>query len=106
MSKPAAGLTTAPRTSNPFMIADAETDEPIGLVNLELRDEKVATIAYTVFPTHRCRGIAPRAVRLLTDWAFQHLTLLRILLEADQENAASVRVAEKCRFERLESRAV
>lgn len=32
------------------MIADAETDEPIGLVNLELRDDDVATFAYSVFP--------------------------------------------------------
>ena len=86
------------------MIADAETDEPIGLINLQLRDDEVATVAYSVFPSHRGRGVAPRAVRLLTGWAFQHLRLLRILLEADRENTASVRVAEKCQFEQLDTR--
>ena len=88
----------------PLMIADAATDEPVGLVNLQFRDDDVATIAYSVFPGNRGRGIAPRAVRLLTGWAFADLKMRQLLLEADEENAASVRVAEKCRFERLSTR--
>jgi len=86
------------------MIADAGTDEPVGLVNLEFRDDEVASVAYSVFPAYRGRGIAPRAVRLLTDWAFQGLALHQVLLEADQENLASVRVAEKCQFQPLGTR--
>jgi RimJ/RimL family protein N-acetyltransferase len=88
----------------PLVIADAETDEPVGIINLQFRDDDVATIAYSVFPASRGRGIAPRAVRLLTGWALGDLGLTRLLLEADEANAASLRVAEKCQFQRISSR--
>jgi len=88
----------------PLMIADAATDEPIGMINLQFRDDDVATIAYSVFPASRGRGIAPKAVQLLVKWAFDDLGLTRLLLEADEANVASLRVAEKCQFERIESR--
>lgn len=91
-------------TSTPLVIADAATDEPLGLINLQFRDDETTTVAYSVFPTSRGRGIAPRAVRLVTDWAFQDLGLDRLFLEADAENTASLRVAEKCRFERIGTR--
>jgi RimJ/RimL family protein N-acetyltransferase len=85
--------------SAPLMIADHRTSEPIGLINLQFRDDHVATIAYSVFPAHRGKGVAPRAVRLMAEWAFCRLGLTELLLEIDQENVASVRVAEKCGFE-------
>ncbi|MGW6056686.1 GNAT family N-acetyltransferase [Streptomyces sp. NPDC055189] len=88
----------------PLVIVDAATDEPIGIINLQFRADDVATIAYSVFPAHRGRGIAPRAVQLVVRWAFSNLGLTRVLLEAAAENAASVRVAEKCQFQRIESR--
>jgi RimJ/RimL family protein N-acetyltransferase len=89
----------------PLVIADAESDEPIGLVNVQFHDDEVATVAYSVFPERRGRGIAPRATRLVAEWALSDLGLRQLLLEADQANAASVRVAEKCGFERLDVRA-
>ncbi|MEU6819013.1 GNAT family N-acetyltransferase [Streptomyces atriruber] len=85
----------------PLVVADATTDEPVGIINLQFRDDAVATVAYSVFPAHRGRGIAPRAVRLLAGWALGELGLTRLLLEAAEENTASVRVAEKCGFERI-----
>jgi len=88
----------------PLVIADAVTDQPVGIINLQFRDEDDATIAYSVFPAGRGRGFAPRAVRLLTGWAFRDLRLTRLLIEADEANTASVRVAEKCGFERVGSR--
>lgn len=88
----------------PSVIADAATDEPVGMVNLQFRSDDVASVAYSVFPAHRGRGIAPRAVRLVTTWAFRDLALTRLLLEADEANAASLRVAEKCGFRRLGTR--
>lgn len=83
----------------PLLIADATTDEPAGIINLQFRDDDVATVAYSVFPAHRGRGIAPRAVRLLAGWALSDLGATRLLLEAAAENTSSVRVAEKCGFE-------
>ncbi|MFF2045283.1 GNAT family N-acetyltransferase [Kitasatospora sp. NPDC058170] len=88
----------------PLVIADAVTDEPVGIVNLQFRDDDVATVAYSVFPAGRGHGIAPRAVRLLAEWALRDLGLTRLLLEANEANTASLRVAEKCRFERIGSR--
>jgi RimJ/RimL family protein N-acetyltransferase len=88
----------------PLVIADAVTDEPVGIINLQFRNDDVATIAYSVFPDSRGRGIAPRAVQLLAEWAFGDVGLTQLLLEADEENTASLRVAEKCGFERIDSR--
>ena len=88
----------------PMVIAAADSDEPVGIVNLQFRDDEEATIAYSVFPTHRGQGIAPRAVELVSGWALGELHLNQLILEADEGNAASIRVAEKCGFERTGTR--
>lgn len=82
----------------PLVIADSATDQPVGLINVQFRDDQVATIAYSVFPAHRGQGVAPRAVRLAADWALSDLGLRELLLEIDPENVSSLRVAEKCGF--------
>ncbi|MFB9236393.1 GNAT family N-acetyltransferase [Plantactinospora siamensis] len=89
----------------PLVIADARTDEPVGIINLQFTDDRTSTVAYSVFPQHRGRGIAPRAVRLVAGWAVAELGLRRLILEADVQNQASVRVAEKCGFRRVGTRA-
>ncbi|QNE21292.1 GNAT family N-acetyltransferase [Kribbella qitaiheensis] len=88
----------------PMVIAAAATDEPVGIVNLQFRDDEVATIAYSVFPASRGQGVAPRAVQLVSGWALGELGLSQLILEADEGNAASIRVAEKCGFERTGDR--
>jgi RimJ/RimL family protein N-acetyltransferase len=88
--------------SAPLVIADRVTDEPIGLLDVQFRDDQVATIAYSVFPGHRGKGVAPRAALLAVDWAFGELGLSEVLLEIDPGNLASVRVARKCGFEPAE----
>jgi RimJ/RimL family protein N-acetyltransferase len=85
--------------SAPLVIADRTTDQPVGLINVQFRDDQVATIAYSVFPGHRGKGVVPRAVRLAAGWAFSPLGLSELLLEIDPGNLASVRVAQKCGFE-------
>ncbi len=91
-------------TAAPLMIAAAESDEPVGIVNLQFRDDEVAAIAYSVFPAHRGQGIAPRAVELVSGWGLDELGLTQLILEADEGNAASLRVAEKCGFARIGTR--
>ena len=81
----------------PMVVADAHTDEAVGLVNLQFRD-RGTTIAYSVFPDNRGKGIWPRAVELVVAWAFDDLGLAELLLEAHQDNAASIRVAQKAGF--------
>ena len=82
---------------------DAATDEPAGLTNLQFRDDRMATVAYSVFTAYRGRGVAPRALRLLTDWAFGVLALAELRLGIAPGNAASLRVTAKCGFEPVAS---
>jgi RimJ/RimL family protein N-acetyltransferase len=84
----------------PLVIADAITDAPVGMVNLQFRGDDVAAVAYSVFPASRGRGIAPRAVRLVAAWAFHEIGLAELVLETDRRNLASIRVAEKAGFQR------
>ena len=55
-------------------------------------------IGYVVAPAGRGRGIARRAVRLLTDWGLGELGLQRIELRIDPRNAASAAVAARCGY--------
>lgn len=52
-------------------IADARTDEAVGLIVLLLRPQAgVAGVGYWLVPGARGRGRATRAVRLVAQWAF------------------------------------
>ena len=85
----------------PFVIADARDDRPLGLVNLQLReDAEVANLAVSVFPEARGRGIAARALRLCALWGFRDLGLARVAAEAAVDNHASIRAIEKAGFQR------
>lgn len=85
----------------PFVIADARDDRPLGLVNLQLReDAKVANLAVSVFPEARGRGIAARALRLCALWGLRDLGLARVAAEAAVDNHASIRAIEKAGFQR------
>jgi RimJ/RimL family protein N-acetyltransferase len=53
-----------------------------------------------VAPAARGRGVAPRALELLTRWGFDELDLLRLELRIDVQNPASERVAERTRYVR------
>lgn len=85
----------------PLAIVDAGSDEPLGVINLQFRTDALATIAYAVFPAARGRGVAVRAVALISVWAGE-LGVGELRLEIDPANAASLRVAEKCEFTRLD----
>ncbi len=50
-------------------------------------------IGYAVAPAARGRGVARRAVGLLTRWGFDELGLVRLVLDIDVANSASERVA-------------
>ena len=57
-------------------------------------------MGYWVAPEQRRRGAASRSVRLLTDWAFDTLGIVRVQLMADRRNDASQAVARRCGFQR------
>ncbi|MFJ2029495.1 GNAT family N-acetyltransferase [Streptosporangium sp. NPDC087985] len=69
--------------------------EPMGEVLL-MRAEAgldVAEVGYMVGAAYRGRGVAARAVRVMTDFARERVGIIRLLLEIESGNAASVAVA-------------
>jgi RimJ/RimL family protein N-acetyltransferase len=85
-----------------FAIVDNASGEFLGmaaLVKLD-REAREAEAGYIVAPAARGRGIAVRALRMLTDWSLQELGLERIELRIETENEPSIRVAERAAFVR------
>ena len=85
-----------------FAIEDAETGAFLGMAGLVAieRDENQAEIGYVVAREARGRGIATRALRLVTDHALGEVGLDRVQLLIDVENEPSLRVAERCGYVR------
>ncbi len=83
-------------------IADATSDALLGAIGMhEFRwHDRRAEIGYWVAREARGRGIASVALRLLSRWALGPLGLARLDLFAEEENAASMRVAEHAGFVR------
>ena len=61
---------------------------------------RTAELGYMVVQAARGRGVATAALRLLTEWAFGELGLLRAELLISVDNTASKRVAEQCGYVR------
>jgi RimJ/RimL family protein N-acetyltransferase len=70
-----------------------------GLVHVD-PEAREAEGGYVVAPAARGRGVAGRALALLTEWALAELGLERIELRIKPENVASLRVAERCGYVR------
>jgi len=90
------------RTNEGFAIVDSESAGFLGfmaLVNLNLETQE-AEAGYIVASHARGRGVATRALRLLTDWALDELPLERIELFIDVENSPSEVVAQRCGYTR------
>ena len=64
-----------------FRIADADSDEVIGGINLRFGENDTAEISYFLRTSARGRGIATRAARLVVRWAFEELGIERIEFE-------------------------
>jgi RimJ/RimL family protein N-acetyltransferase len=86
-------------TDAPFVILDADTGELLGAIGIHRLggEDDGPEVGYWLKREARGRGIATRALRLVTDWAGHELGA-RILLQADVRNVASRRVAEKARY--------
>jgi RimJ/RimL family protein N-acetyltransferase len=58
------------------------------------------TVGYWLLPEARGNGLATRAVRLVSSWAFSDLRLARLGLLSEPSNLGSQRVAERNGFQR------
>ena len=61
-------------------------------------EDGLAEIGYWVVPSARGRGIAPRALVAVSNWAIDELRLHRLELQHSTKNEASCRVAEKAGY--------
>ncbi|MFE7855201.1 GNAT family N-acetyltransferase [Streptomyces sp. NPDC057403] len=104
----AAGWVTEQRrgweTGERLAFAVVEEDAPVGHVVLKRAAPGAASaeVGYWTAARARGRGIAPRALEALTDWAFAEFAadgLARLELVHQSDNTASCAVARKCRFE-------
>ena len=82
-----------------FATVDARTDELLGSIGVRDVDRN-GQIGYWVLPAARGRGVATRALRLLSRWAIEEAGFGRVQLLTEPENTASQRVAEKAGFRR------
>lgn len=83
-------------------VAAREDDRLLGAIGIivDRHDEARAEIGYWVCPDDRGRGIAARALMLLSRWALEEARFVRLDLQAAVANEASIRVAERCGFVR------
>jgi [ribosomal protein S5]-alanine N-acetyltransferase len=75
-------------------------DECVGHVFVNLDVAARGSVGYWLLPEARGKGLATRAVRLISRWALDDLELGRLQLLAEPWNEASQRVAERAGFSR------
>ncbi len=78
-----------------FAIVEAQEGRVAGTIGLTLERDAVAEAWYWVFASMRGRGLATRALRLLSAWALRELGIARLWLEVEPGNEPSLRVAAK-----------
>jgi len=82
-------------------IADATTDEALGRAVLTLRPQAgVAGIGYWIIPRARGRGLASKAVRLLSSWALKCAGVARVEAWSEPGNVGSQRALTSAGFTR------
>jgi ribosomal-protein-serine acetyltransferase len=84
-------------TNYAFAIQEVPTGGLLGSCILNQIDphNRLANMVYWVRSSRRGQGIAGRAARLLAEFGFRRLQLLRIEIVVAEQNTASLRVAEK-----------
>jgi ribosomal-protein-alanine N-acetyltransferase len=83
-----------------FAITDRRSGELMGAIGVREVDQANAQIGYWVKREARGRGVATRALGLVSRWAFEELGAGRVQLFTEPGNVASQRVAEKAGFVR------
>lgn len=81
-----------------FAIVDLESGEPVGMCGIDgWSSTDVVQFGYWLAAGARGRGLATRAVTLMTGWLFE-MGAARVFLTIDAENTASAAVAGRAGF--------
>jgi len=83
-----------------FAVVDRTSDQLLGSIGVRYFDSGIGEVGYWVKREARGRGIATRALELISRWALVDKGLERFQLRADVANEPSQRVAEKAGFVR------
>lgn len=85
-----------------FAVVEDATGEQLGMAVAPAIQPEAATaeLGYVVAAGARGRGVATRALALLTEWALTELGAERLELRISADNEASKRVAERCGYVR------
>jgi RimJ/RimL family protein N-acetyltransferase len=92
-----AGLVTAGWSSNPTVVrlqVCLPDLSPAGMVTVWINDSGEAEVGYWLLESARGRGVATRALRLLSEWAFATCDLELLQLTTLPGNTRSERVAQ------------
>ena len=81
-------------------IVDVRSAGLLGSIGWRIVDQENVQVGYWIGSDFRRRGIATRALRLLSRWALTELATGRVQLLTEPDNEASQRVAEKAGFAR------
>jgi RimJ/RimL family protein N-acetyltransferase len=83
-----------------FVITGAATGEVLGSIARHGPWGHRAQFGYWLAPPARGRGVATRALRLITDWTLETTDVIRLDLYTHPDNDASGRVAERAGYVR------
>jgi RimJ/RimL family protein N-acetyltransferase len=79
-----------------------EADTPLGQIRLNLLRDK-ALISYSISPNHRGKGLGYKLLLLIIDKAKNACPDIKTLVgQVKYENISSIKVFEKCGFERVD----
>ncbi|MGZ6831489.1 MAG: NUDIX hydrolase [Nocardioidaceae bacterium] len=73
---------------------------PVGLVEVRTKDDRIGELSWVLYAGHRGHGYATRALRLLVDYAFTELGLVRVEAYVNTDNIRSHRVATRAGLRR------
>ena len=93
---------TSPDLHYLWVITNNNTQEFIGLIALNLREQRFRSgeVWYKLLPEHWKKGYATEALKGILQWSFEELNLHRIEAGCATENIASIRVLEKTGMQR------
>jgi RimJ/RimL family protein N-acetyltransferase len=96
----ARAFVTRERDLGPHQFAIEKHGRVVGSIGMTVNQNETGHVGYWCLRSERGQGIVPRAVRLISQYAFEELGLGRVELVTDPDNAPSQRVAEKVGFTR------
>ncbi len=86
--------------SGPTFAICGPDDRCVGHVWVNIGPGTGGAVGYWLLPEARGLGLATRAVRLISEWAYRDKDLTRLHLVTEPGNLASQRVAERSGFQR------